>query len=113
MSNQHTRRPALPHTIRRLSVPILLLWVGLAAITNSAVPPLEEVGKTHNVALNSPDAPSLQAMRRMGKVFREFDSDSAAMILLEGDKPLGDDAHRFYNTLVHKLEQDTKHVQHV
>src|SRR5262249_34294304 len=53
------------------------------------------------------------AMQRMGKVFGEFDSDSAAMILLEGDKPLGDDAHRFYNTLVHKLEQDTKHVQHV
>src|SRR6201988_2942815 len=52
-------------------------------------------------------------MQRMGKVFHEFDSDSAATILLEGDKPLGDDAHRFYNTLVHKLEQDTKHVQHV
>ncbi len=113
MSNQHTRRPALPHTIRRLSVPILLLWVGLAAITNSAVPNLEDVGKAHNVSLNSPEAPSLQAMKRMGKVFREFDSDSAAMILLEGDKPLGDDAHLFYNTLVHKLEQDTKHVQHV
>jgi putative drug exporter of the RND superfamily len=113
MSDHHVRRPALAHTIRRLSVPILLLWVGVAVITNVAVPNLEEVAKAHNVSLNSPDAPSLQAMQRMGKVFREFDSDSAAMILLEGDKPLGDDAHRFYNTLVRKLEQDTKHVQHV
>jgi RND superfamily putative drug exporter len=113
MSNHHAMRPSLAHTIRRLSVPILLLWVGLAALTNTFVPQLEEVGKAHNVALNSPDAPSLRAMQRMGKVFHEFDSDSAAMILLEGDKPLGDDAHRFYNTLVHKLEQDTKHVQHV
>jgi putative drug exporter of the RND superfamily len=113
MSNPQATRPALTHTIRRLSVPILLLWLGLAALTNTFVPQLEEVGKAHNVSLNSPDAPSLQAMQRMGKVFHEFDSDSAAMILLEGDKPLGDDAHRFYNTLVHKLEQDTKHVQHV
>jgi putative drug exporter of the RND superfamily len=113
MSDDHIRRPALAHTIRRLSVPILLFWVGVAVITNVAVPNLEEVGRAHNVSLNSRDAPSLQAMQRMGKVFREFDSDSAAMVLLEGDKPLGDDAHRFYNTLVHKLEQDTKHVQHV
>jgi putative drug exporter of the RND superfamily len=113
MSDDHARRPSLAHTIRRLSVPILLFWIGLAALTNMAVPQLEDVGKAHNVALNSPDAPSLQAMQRMGKVFHEFDSDSAAMILLEGDKPLGDDAHAFYNTLVHKLEQDTKHVQHV
>jgi RND superfamily putative drug exporter len=113
MSNDPVRQPFLPHNIRRLSVPILLLWVGLAALTNIAVPPLEEVAKAHNVALNSPDAPSLQAMQRMGKVFHEFDSDSAAMILLESDKPLGDDAHRFYNTLVHKLQQDTTHVQHV
>jgi RND superfamily putative drug exporter len=113
MTDNHAPRPSLPHNIRRLSVPILLLWVGLAALTNIAVPSLEDVGKAHNVALNSPDAPSLQAMHRMGKVFHEFDSDSAAMVLLEGDKPLGDDAHGFYNTLVHKLQQDTKHVQHV
>jgi hypothetical protein len=39
------RRPVLAHTIRRLSVPILLFWVALAAITNIAVPNLEDVGK--------------------------------------------------------------------
>ena len=44
-------------------------------------------------------------MKHIGKVFHEFDSDSAAMIVLEGDKPLGDDAHRFYDALVRKLEQ--------
>jgi RND superfamily putative drug exporter len=71
------------------------------------------VAKAHNVSLNSPDAPSFQAIKHMGKVFHEFDSDSAAMVVLEGDKPLGDDAHRFYDALVRKLEQDTKHVEHV
>ncbi len=31
-------------------------------------------------------------MTRVGKVFKESDSDSSAMIVLEGDQPLGDDA---------------------
>ena len=75
-------------------------------ITNIAVPQLEEVGKTHNVALNSPDAPSLKAIKRIGQVFHEFDTDSSAMVVLEGDKPLGDDAHRFYDDDGRKLEQD-------
>jgi RND superfamily putative drug exporter len=113
MSNQHVRRTSLADTIRRLSVPIILLWLAAAAITNVVVPQLEEVGKAHNVAMSSPDAPSLQAMKRIGLVFGEFDSDSAAMIVLEGEGPLGDDAHQFYDTLIQKLSADTKHVEHV
>jgi RND superfamily putative drug exporter len=103
----------LAHTIRRLSVPILLLWAGLAVISNVALPNLEDVAKAHNVSLNTPDAPSFLAMKHIGKVFHEFDSDSAGMIVIEGDKPLGDDAHRFYDALVRKLEHDTKHVEHI
>ncbi|MFZ1176025.1 MAG: MMPL family transporter, partial [Mycobacterium sp.] len=113
MSNDEPKRAFVPHTIRRLSVPILLLWVALAAITNIAVPQLEEVGRTHNVALSSPDAPSFKAIKRIGHVFHEFDTDSTAMIVLEGDTPLGADAHRFYDSLIRKLEQDRKHVEHV
>ncbi|ORA35966.1 RND family transporter [Mycobacterium aquaticum] len=100
-------------TIRRLSVPIVLFWLAVAAITNVLVPQLEVVGEAHNVALSSPDAPSLQAFKRIGQVFGEFDSDSAAMIVLEGDKPLGADAHAYYDTLVQRISQDHKHVQHI
>jgi putative drug exporter of the RND superfamily len=103
----------IARTIRWWSVPIVLVWLLIAVITNVFVPQLEEVGKAHNVGLSSPDAQSLQAMKRMGKVFHEFDSDSAAMIVLEGEKPLGADAHRFYDTLIHKLSGDTTHVQHI
>jgi putative drug exporter of the RND superfamily len=103
----------IARAIRWWSVPIVLVWLLIAVATNVVVPQLEEVAKAHNVALISPDAPSLQAMKRMGKVFHEFDADSAAMIVLEGDQPLGDDAHRFYDTLVHKLSSDTTHVQHI
>jgi putative drug exporter of the RND superfamily len=113
MSDHHAARPAVADFIRRFSVPILLLWAGLAAISNIAVPNLEDVARAHNVSLNTPAAPSFKAMKHIGKVFHEFDSDSSAMIVLEGDKPLGDDAHRFYDTLVRKLEQDTKHVEHI
>jgi putative drug exporter of the RND superfamily len=113
MNNRDVRRPAVPRTIRRLAVPILLLWVALAALTNSTVPQLEEVGRAHNVAQSSPDAPSLQATKHIGKVFREFDTDSTAMVVLEGDKPLGADAHRFYDAMIGKIEQDKKHVEHV
>ena len=99
--------------IRLLAVPILLLWVAIAALTNIAVPQLEVVGAARSVGLNAPDAPSTQAMRHIGQVFREFDSDSAAMIVLEGDQPLGADAHHFYDILVQRLAQDTKHVEHI
>src|ERR1700728_4790682 len=104
--DQEPRPPRVPHTIRRLALPILLFWIALAALTNIAVPQLEEVGKTHNVALNSPDAPSLKAIERIGHVFHEFDTDSTAMIVLEGDQPLGADAHKYYDSLVRKFEQD-------
>jgi RND superfamily putative drug exporter len=109
MSNHN----AIPHTIRRLAVPIILFWLGVAAVTNIAVPRLEAVAKAHQVGMSSPSAPALQAMKHIGKVFQQFDSDSAAMIVLEGDKPLGDDAHRFYDTLIRRLEADKKHVEHI
>ncbi|MGD1110856.1 MAG: MMPL family transporter, partial [Mycobacterium sp.] len=113
MSQDEPKRPFVPHNIRRLALPILLFWIALAALTNIAVPQLEEVGKTHNVALNSPDAPSLKAIKQIGQSFHEFDTDSTAMIVLEGDQPLGAGAHRYYDSLVRKFEQDHKHVQHV
>ena len=99
--------------IRVLCVPIVIFWVAVAALTNVLVPQLEKVGEEHNVALSSPDSPSLQAFKRIGEKFQEFDSDSAAMVVLEGDQPLGADAHKYYDTLVKEFENDTKHVQHV
>ena len=117
MSNHLAERPTttdrVTKWIRRLCVPIVLFWVAVAALSNALVPQLEAVGAEHNVALSSPESPSLQAFQRIGKVFHEFDSDSAAMVVLEGDQPLGADAHRYYDELVKRFNADTKHVQHV
>ncbi len=99
--------------IRTLSVPILFLWIAIAAVSNIIAPQLEVVGAERSVGLNAPDAPGILAMRHIGQVFHEFDSDSAAMIVLEGDQPLGPEAHKFYDGLVKKLQEDTEHVEHV
>ena len=78
-----------------------------------AVPSLEHVGQEHSVPLAPQDAPAVQAMKRMGKDFKESDSDSFAMVVLEGQQPLGDDAHAYYAELVRELRDDPKHVEHV
>jgi RND superfamily putative drug exporter len=114
MTNSHVRaHPAIPRFIRLFCVPIMLFWVGLVVVLNVAVPQLEIVGQQHSVSMAPADAPSLQAMEHVGKVFQEFDSNSAAMLVLEGDQPLGADAHHYYDDLLKKLRADTKHVQHI
>ncbi|MBV8928136.1 MAG: MMPL family transporter, partial [Mycobacteriaceae bacterium] len=113
MTTQDVSRHSIPDVIRRFSVPIALFWLGLAVVTNVFVPQLETVAQAHNVSLSPQSAPSLQASKRIGKVFHEFDSDSAAMIVLEGDQPLAADAHHYYDGLIQKLSQDTKHVEHI
>ena len=86
--------------IRRFAALIALFWLALAVVTNVFVPQLETVAEAHNVSLSAQDAPSLQASKRIGKVFQEFDSDSSAMIVLEGDQPLGADAHHYYDGVI-------------
>ena len=108
-----TRTDRFGHGIRRYSALIVLFWLALAVVTNVFVPQLEKVAEAHNVSLSPQDAPSLQASKEIGKKFQQYDSDSAAMIVLEGQQPLGADAHHYYDDLVKKLSQDTTHVEHV
>jgi RND superfamily putative drug exporter len=113
MSDRDSSRHSVPRMLLRFSVPIAAFWLALAVVTNVYVPQLEKVAQAHNVSLSPQDAPALQASKRIGKVFKQFDSDSAAMIVLEGDQPLGADAHHYYDGLIRELSQDTKHVQHI
>jgi RND superfamily putative drug exporter len=110
---RHVKRPRLARFIRTFAVPIVLVWIGLIAFLNTAVPQLEEVGKMRAVSMSPNDAPSLIATKRVGQVFNEYDTSSSVMIVLEGDDPLGADAHAFYDEMVRTLRADTTHVQHV
>jgi putative drug exporter of the RND superfamily len=114
MTNTHVgAHPMIPRFIRLFSVPILVGWLALVVLVNVISPQLEAVGEAHAVSLAPNDAPSMQAMQRIGKNFQEFDSNSSVMIVLEGDQPLGDEAHKYYDGLIDKLETDTLHVEHI
>jgi RND superfamily putative drug exporter len=113
MSGERRQFPFLARTVRGFSPFIILGWVALTLVVTLAVPSLEQVGEEHSVSLAPQDAPAALAMKRMGKDFKESDSDSFAMIVLEGQQPLGDDARSYYADLVRKLRGDSTHVEHV
>ena len=106
-------RPAIPRLIRKFALLVVLAWVGIITLLNVTVPQLDEVGKMRSVSMAPDDASSVVASKRMGALFNEYKSNSSVMVLLEGQQPLGADAHAFYDRIVAKLDTDTKHVEHV
>ncbi|ORV16686.1 RND family transporter [Mycobacterium celatum] len=113
VGNQHTAPPFAARTIHRFSVPIILGWVLLILLLGATVPSLEQVEKEHTVSLSPPDAPAFKAANRVVEDFKEATSGSVAMIVLESQQPLGDDAHRYYEHLIRQLKEDPQHVQHI
>jgi RND superfamily putative drug exporter len=115
MSNAHKlpRRPVIARLIRVLSIPIILLWLLIAAVLSVITPSLDAVADKHSVSLAPHDSPAFQGMMNIGAVFKQFDSDSTAMVVLEGQDKLGDSAHEFYNQIVAKLMADHTHVENV
>jgi putative drug exporter of the RND superfamily len=115
MSSAHSQpsRPVIARLVRILSIPIILFWLLVAVGLGVLAPSLDEVATQHAVPITPTDAPAFQAMMHVGQVFKEFNSDSSAMVVLEGQDKLGDSAHNFYNHLVSKLKADTAHVQNV
>ncbi len=106
-------RPLIPRMIRTFAVPIILAFVAGIVFLNVTAPQLETVGQERAVSMSPGESPSMISMKHISKVFEEGDSDSAAMIVLEGTEPLGDAAHAFYDQMIAKLEADTEHVQSV
>ena len=110
---QRPHRPMIPRTIRALALPIVLGWIAVIVILNTVVPQLEEVGQLRAVSMSPDEAPSVVSMKQVGEAFEEGTSDSSAMIVFEGDTPLGDEAHAWYDQMVAKLRDDPTHVQSV
>jgi RND superfamily putative drug exporter len=113
MSNPHSapRRTIVARTIRVLSIPIIIGWIVLAALLAVVSPPLDAVADEHSVSMSPKDSVAFQGMMNIGKVFHEFDTDSTAMIVIEGQDKLGDSAHEYYNQILQKLRADHEHVQ--
>ena len=106
-------RPFVARTIHRLALPIILAWLAITVIVTVGLPPLEQVEKEHSVSETPKDAPSFKAMDRMVADFKQANSENVAMVVLEGQQPLGNDTHRYYDNLVRQLKDDPKHVQHI
>ncbi|MDR3659348.1 MAG: MMPL family transporter [Mycobacterium sp.] len=106
-------RPLIPRLVRTLAIPVILAWIGIVVVLSTVVPSLDEVGKMRSVSMSPHDAPSMIAMKQVGSDFKEFDSDSSAMVVLEGQQPLDAAAHAYYDQIVAKLQADTAHVEHV
>jgi RND superfamily putative drug exporter len=87
--------------------------LAVTVLVSVGVPSLEQVSKERAVSLNLKETSSVKAMTRLGELFQESNTDSVAMLLLEGDQPLGDAAHEYYDNLIQRLNDDTAHVQHV
>lgn len=111
--NRPATQPFVARMIHRLSVPIILGWLAIAVLISIGVPSLEQVEAEHSVSLSPLGAPSFKALAHLGQDFKETNSGAMAMIVLEGEKPLGDDAHHYYDHLVRELRADKKHVQNV
>lgn len=110
----HTGRSVVAQTIRRFAVLIILGWLAVIVALTLGVPTLEQVEAEHAVSQNPTDTPSYLATKRMAEVFEESDSgNAAAMIVLEGQQPLGDEAHKYYDGLIRQFRADPKHVQHI
>src|ERR1700756_6015048 len=99
MTNMNARRPIVPRLIRWFAVPIIISWIALTVVVNIVAPQLEVVGERHAAPMAPMDAPSMKAMMRLGHNFREFDSNSTVMIVLEGQQPFGKDAHDYYDNV--------------
>lgn len=111
MSSGH--RPYFPHLLRILSLPIVIFWIFVAVVVNVIAPQLEVVGELHAAPMAPEDAPSMKAMKLMGANFKEFNSNSTVMVVVEGQKPLGPDAHKYYDDIIAKLRKDPEHIQHI
>ncbi len=116
-ANEHrARRPFVPRMVRAFAIPIILFWGLLAISTNAFMPKVEDVAEELAGPMVPHYAPSQRALLAIGAKFHESDSTSFTMLVLEGDRPLGPPggvAHRYYDDLMRRLQQDRKHVQYV
>jgi len=105
------KRPFVPRMVRIFAIPIIAFWALLAVSTNTFMPQVERVAEELAGPVVPHYAPSQRALLAIGAKFQESNSTSLAMVVLEANRPLGDADHVYYDHLMIRLLQDTKHVQ--
>ncbi len=113
MSEHHAKRPLVARTVRVLAIPIIVFWALVAVTTNTFVPQVERVAEELAGPMVPHYAPSQRAMLQIGDKFHEATSTSLTMVVLEANRPLGNQDHRYYDDLMRRFKQDSMHVQYV
>src|ERR1700761_6408104 len=107
----HVKRPFVPRMVRIFAIPIIAFWALLAISTNTFMPQVERVAEELAGPVVPHYAPSQRSLLAIGAKFQESNSTSLAMVVLEANRPLGDQDHQYYDELMRRLLHDTKHVQ--
>ena len=80
---------------------------------NVVAPQLEVVGELHSAPMAPEDAPSMRAMKLMGANFKEFNSNSTVMVVIEGQQPLGPTRTTTTTRSSASSTADPEHIQHI
>lgn len=107
------KRPLIPKMVRALAIPIIFFWGLLAVTTNAFMPQVERVAEELAGPMVPHYAPSQRALLHIGEKFHESNSTNLTMVVFEANRQLGDQDHRYYDDLMRRLQNDTKHVQYV
>lgn len=103
-------RPRYARLLYVFSLPVIIGWLLLAGGLNVAVPQLEGVIARNAQSFLPDDASSVQAIAKMGRYFGQDGTNNFNYVLVEGDAPLGDDAHRYVTDLIARIADDEQHV---
>jgi RND superfamily putative drug exporter len=106
-------KSAVARTIYRFAVLVILAWLAILALFSLKVPSLEQVEKEHSVSLTPADAPSVQASLRISNAFQQATGGGVGIVVLEGEQPLGPEAHDYYERLIEQFRNDPTHVRHI
>ena len=107
------KRPFIPRMVRTFAIPIIFFWGFLAVTTTAFMPKVEDVAEELAGPMIPHYAPSQRALLHIGEKFHESNSTNLTMVVLEANRPLADQDHRYYDDLMRRLQRDTKHVQYV
>ncbi|MCA2240843.1 RND family transporter [Mycobacterium sp. WUMAC-067] len=113
LDEPRVKRPFIPKMVRALAIPIIFFWGLLAVTTNTFMPQVERVAEELAGPMVPHYAPSQRSLLHIGEKFHESDSTNLTMVVFEANRRLGDQDHRYYDDLMHRLQNDTKHVQYV
>ncbi|WP_156349770.1 MMPL family transporter, partial [Mycobacterium sp. UM_3] len=113
LDEPRVKRPFVPRMVRAFAIPIILFWGLLAVTTNTFMPQVERVAEELAGPMVPHYAPSQRALLHIGEKFRESNSTNLTMVVFEANRPLGDADHRYYDDLMRRLQNDTRHVQYV